>query len=56
MKEYAFEYYSEDQELRVIITAKSMNEAMIQFAKAYHNIERVHSIEQIIPLYKSTFP
>jgi len=55
MKEFAFEYYSHNEELRVVIKAKTMNEAMVKFAKLYHNIERVDSIEEIIKLYKSPF-
>lgn len=51
-KEFAFEYTSYNEEYRVIVSATNLNSAMIKFAKFYHAVDMVHSIQEIVPLYK----
>lgn len=52
MKEYAFEFSGIEEERRTTIKAKSIQEAMILFAKDYKDVVSVWSIEEVKPFYK----
>lgn len=53
MKEFRFEYFSHGEELMVVVEAKSLNDALIRFAKSYHEVELLYMVNEIKPLYRS---
>ena len=44
MKKIRFTYRSYNKDLTVVLEAKSLNEAMKDFASKYHNVEKVYEI------------
>lgn len=52
MKEYAIEFSSSEDERRITIEAKSIQDAMIEFARDYKDVVSVWSIQEVKSLYK----
>lgn len=47
IKDFRFDYKSNGFYWTVIVTANSLNDAMVRFATRYHNVDQVNKIIEI---------